>query len=280
MKRTRPVSGPIRTLAAGTPILIIAVFGGLVHAQVPAGGATPVTAAQPVQAAATASPGVEVTADAPDDVKLLVGRSDAARRRLADRARVADERRHRRRAGDLAEPGAGARQGPGRHLHVRVEPRRRGAPVRGVGAARPGAPDRAGEDPVPDRENRGARQRQERRAVGLRGDQGRGRPRRQRRAGSRREEGRRRLAAAGSPGAGHQAGAAAGALRRGQPFGADRVRHELLHQPDRHQQHDRPRDDAAVRGAGLHRPGVDQGRQRFRVGRSPRPRASSTSATS
>ncbi len=75
MKRTRPVSGPIRTLAAGTPILIIAVFGGLVHAQVPAGGATPVTAAQPVQAAATASPGVEVTADAPDDVKLLVGRS-------------------------------------------------------------------------------------------------------------------------------------------------------------------------------------------------------------
>ena len=50
---------------------------------------------------------------------------DAARRRHADRARVADQRRHRRRAGDVAEPAAGARQGPGHHLDVRLEPRRR-----------------------------------------------------------------------------------------------------------------------------------------------------------
>jgi pilus assembly protein CpaC len=73
MQRTRTVSGPIRALAAGTPILIIAVFGGLVHAQVPAAGAPPVVAAQAAQsAAASTSPAVEAPAD---DVRLLVGRS-------------------------------------------------------------------------------------------------------------------------------------------------------------------------------------------------------------
>jgi pilus assembly protein CpaC len=70
MQRTRPASGSIRALAAGTPILIITVFGGLIHAQVQPSQAPQVT----VQAPPSDSPNVEL-APAGDDVRLLIGRS-------------------------------------------------------------------------------------------------------------------------------------------------------------------------------------------------------------
>ena len=54
-----------------------------------------------------------------------VGRSTVARRRHADRARVADQRRHRRRDGDVAEPAAHQRQDARHDLDVRVGSRRR-----------------------------------------------------------------------------------------------------------------------------------------------------------
>ena len=70
---------------------------------------------------------------------------DRRRHRLANHARVADERGHRRRDGDVAEPAARARQDARHDLHVRLEPRRCASQVRGVGAARHDAAHRADE---------------------------------------------------------------------------------------------------------------------------------------
>ena len=260
---TRPAPRPTPAWVVGSHIFIVAVFGGAtVHAQVPPAAAAPVafSAAGPA-AAPAAAPSVDVDAGQPDAVRLLVGRSTLIDVGRPDRARVADERRHRRRARHVAEPAAGARQGARRHLDVRVEPRRRGAPLRGVGAARPDPAERAGEAAVPDREDRRARQRPQRRAVGHRSSSKDVVDRAINVAlgyVEKREDVVTLLQVRAGP-ASNQV-LLQGALRRGEPLGAHRVRHVVLHQPDRHQQHRRPRDDAAVPGAGLHRSGVDEGR--------------------
>ena len=61
---------------------------------------------------------------------------DGHRRRHADRARVADQRRHRRRARHLAEPAADQRQDARHDLDVRLGARRRAAPLRSRRPAR------------------------------------------------------------------------------------------------------------------------------------------------
>ena len=68
---------------------------------------------------------------------------DGHRRRHADRARLADERRHRRRAGHVAQPAARQRQDAGHDLDVRLGPRRRAPPLRDHRPARPRAAHRA-----------------------------------------------------------------------------------------------------------------------------------------
>ena len=68
---------------------------------------------------------------------------DRHRRRHVDRPRLADEPRHRRRAGDVAEPAADQRQAAGHDLDVRLGSRRRDPPLRARRPARSVAAERA-----------------------------------------------------------------------------------------------------------------------------------------
>ncbi len=69
-------------------------------------------------------------------VRLLVGRSTVIDVGIANRARLADERRCRRRAGHLADAAADQRQDARHDLDVRLGPRRRDPAVRSHRPAR------------------------------------------------------------------------------------------------------------------------------------------------
>ena len=154
MQMTRPASRPTPAWVVGTHIFIVAVFGGAaVHAQVqPAGRGASGRAPRP-RGRSAATPAWTSRRQRP----MRCGCWSDARRSIdvgdADCARVADQRRHRRRARHRRRtscwctarcPGAismfvWSRGGAVRRYEV-------------VGAARPGAADRAGQAAVPERE--------------------------------------------------------------------------------------------------------------------------------
>ena len=174
------------------------------------------------------------------------------RYRHANRARVADQRRHRRRARHLAERAADQRQDAGHDLDVRLEPRRRDQTLRDQRPARSRAPDVANQGAVPEREDRSPRQRAQHRPLGNGQQQGRHRARRQPCRRLRGQEGRHHHAAAARRGGAVESGAAPRAVRRGVAQRADRARREFLHQPGRPvPQRHRPGHDRAISRADL-----------------------------
>ena len=157
--------------------------------------------------------------------RLLVGRSTVVDVGIADRARVADQRRRRRRAGDVVEPAARERQGAGHDLDVRLGPRRRAPPLRGAGAARSRASRRTGRSSFSRaRRSTSSSNGRRHRPVGHGVEQGHGRDGRSTSAAGTSRSARRSsalLRCAGEPR--EQPGAAARPLRRGEPQRADRA---------------------------------------------------------
>ena len=166
-----------------------------------------------------------------------------SRHRHADRARVADQRRRRRRDGHVAEPAAAARQDAGHDLDVRVgSRRRRSAATRSPSQRDLGAARRTGQGAVPGRDHPGRRATAAtsccpgtcrskdvaEKAVNL-----------ARRL--RREEGRRRHAAAGAAGAPSNQVLLRVRFAEVSRSALTELGAVALHRPDRHQQHARPR---------------------------------------
>ena len=175
-------------------------------------------------------------------VRCSSGRSTRRRRRHADRARVADQRRHRRRAGHVVEPAARPRQAPGTISMFVWDRAGAHQPLRGRRAARPRAAQRA--DASSCSRARRSRSQSNGKNIVLSGtvvEQGRGRKAVERRRRLRRQEGRRRQPAAAARGAPSNQVLLRVRFAEVSRSAMTELRRVALHQPDRHQEHARPR---------------------------------------